>query len=109
MARRAASPGQVLVLFALFLLALLGISALAIELRELARRRRNLQNVADHAALAGASAICPTHSQGPAAAARPGQMQAARAQAMDVINADLGSARRDRDQSAVPVGLAAPA
>jgi Flp pilus assembly protein TadG len=52
----AARPtGQVLVLFALFLLMLLGISALAIDYASWLVVDRNLQNTADHAALAGAS------------------------------------------------------
>ena len=51
------SRGQVLVLFALLLLALLGISALAIDYASWLVVDRNLQNAADHAALAGASAF----------------------------------------------------
>src|SRR4029078_12645026 len=47
--------GQVLVLFALFLLMLLGISALAIDYASWLVVDRSLQNTADHAALAGAS------------------------------------------------------
>jgi len=52
---RARSQGQVLVLFALFLLVLLAVSALGIDYANWLLNDRNLQNVADHAALAGAS------------------------------------------------------
>lgn len=60
MARRHASSGpksagQVLVMFVLFLLVLLGISALAIDYASWLLTDRALQNVSDHAALAGAS------------------------------------------------------
>lgn len=55
MIARMASSGQVLVLFALFLLVLLGISAIAIDYAGWLLTDRYLQNVADHAALAGAS------------------------------------------------------
>jgi len=53
--RRDGSTGQVLIMFALFLLMLLGISALAIDYASWLVVDRNLQNTADHAALAGAS------------------------------------------------------
>ena len=49
------NTGQVLIMFALFLLMLLGISALAIDYASWLVVDRNLQNTADHAALAGAS------------------------------------------------------
>lgn len=52
---RPTSPGQVLVLFVLFLLVLLGVSALAIDYASWLLTDRTLQNYADHAALAGAS------------------------------------------------------
>ena len=51
----ARSGGQVLVMFVLFLLVLLGVSALAIDYATWLLTDRNLQNAADHAALAGAS------------------------------------------------------
>ena len=54
---RPRSPGQVLVLFALLLLVLLGVSALGIDYASWLLTDRYLQNVADHAALAGASAF----------------------------------------------------
>ncbi len=50
-----ASAGQVLVMFVLFLLVLLGISAMAIDYASWLLTDRSLQNVSDHAALAGAS------------------------------------------------------
>jgi Flp pilus assembly protein TadG len=52
---RSRSQGQVLVLFALFLLVLLAVSALGIDYANWLLNDRNLQNVSDHAALAGAS------------------------------------------------------
>lgn len=56
-AKRQAVSGQILVLFVLFLLILLGVSALAIDYATWLLTDRNLQNTADHAALAGASAF----------------------------------------------------
>lgn len=55
LSRQGGARGQVLVLFVLFLLVLLGISALAIDYASWLLVDRNLQNTADHAALAGAS------------------------------------------------------
>jgi hypothetical protein len=59
--------GQVLVLFALLLVALLAVSALAVDYGSWLLARRNFQNVADAAALVGASQltsdptlVCPT-------------------------------------------------
>lgn len=54
--------GQALVLFALFLLVLLGISALAIDYANWLLIDRRLQNVSDHASLAGASVFRQTIS-----------------------------------------------
>lgn len=54
-AARISSAGQVLVLFVLFLLVLLGVSAVGIDYAGWLLVDRSLQNVADHAALAGAS------------------------------------------------------
>src|SRR5688500_14122815 len=59
-----ASTGQVLVLFVLFLLVLLGISALAIDYASWLLTDRYLQNVADHSALAGASEFRDRQTQG---------------------------------------------
>lgn len=55
--RRHVDSGQVLVLFVLFLLVLVGISALAIDYANWLLIDRRLQNTADHVALAGASAF----------------------------------------------------
>lgn len=52
--RDRAGLGQALVLFALFLLVLIGAAALAIDYANWQLTDRQLQNVADHAALAGA-------------------------------------------------------
>lgn len=54
-AARISATGQVLVLFTLFLLVLLGVSAIGIDYAGWLLTDRALQNVADHAALAGAS------------------------------------------------------
>lgn len=64
MNRRLASTGQVLVLFVLFLLVLLGIAALAIDYAGWLLTDRYLQNVADHSALAGASEFRERQTQG---------------------------------------------
>ena len=61
---RNASNGQVLVMFVLFLLVLLGISALAIDYASWLLTDRALQNYSDHAALAGASAFDDRTQQG---------------------------------------------
>ncbi len=63
-APRAVNRGQVLVLFALLLLVLLGVSALAIDYAGWLLTDRYLQNVTDHAALAGASEFRQRASQG---------------------------------------------
>src|SRR5829696_3827888 len=47
--------GQALVLFVLFLLVLLGVSALAVDYANWLLIDRHLQNTSDHASLAGAS------------------------------------------------------
>jgi putative Flp pilus-assembly TadE/G-like protein len=80
----------VLVLFVLFLLVLLGISALAIDYASWLLVDRGLQNVADHAALAGASEFDQRTQQGTCASGA-GQVkcQAARAQAWASINDEL--------------------
>jgi hypothetical protein len=54
--------GQALVLFALFLLVLLGISALAVDYANWLLIDRRMQNVSDHASLAGASVFKQTIS-----------------------------------------------
>ena len=55
MKRLRRATGQTLVLFALFLTVLLGVSALAIDYAHWLLTDRTLQNASDHAALAGAS------------------------------------------------------
>lgn len=63
-AARFASSGQVLVLFVLFLLVLLGVSAIGIDYAAWLLTDRNLQNTADHAALAGAGEFDERITQG---------------------------------------------
>ncbi len=67
-ARRRTPPGgpvgQVLVLFVLFLLVLLGVSALAIDYATWLLTDRSLQNISDHIALAGAGEFDERQSQG---------------------------------------------
>lgn len=50
--------GQTLVLVALMIIVLLGVAALAIDVGSLYGERRNMQNAADAAALAGAGELC---------------------------------------------------
>jgi hypothetical protein len=91
MPRRHASTGQVLVLFVLFLLVLLGISAVAIDYASWLLVDRNLQNVSDHAALAGASAFDDRTTQGSCSGGLgQAKCQAARAQAWASISDELG-------------------
>src|SRR5512143_3235261 len=82
--------GQALVLFALFLLVLLGASALAIDYANWLLTDRRLQNNADHAALAGASAFQEDFSKA-ACLTTPTQPQCvgARAQAWASLNQDV--------------------
>jgi len=63
MRRRLSQLGQVLPLFALFLVVLLGAAALAIDYGSWLLTDRALQNVADHAALAGASQFSQRQTQ----------------------------------------------
>jgi len=88
--RSLAARGQVLVLFALFLLLLLGMSAMAIDYASWLLVDRNLQNAADHAALAGASEFEQRTAQGvcTGGVGQP-KCEAARAQAWTSINAEL--------------------
>src|SRR5262245_42266134 len=82
--------GQVLVIFTLFLLVLLGISALAVDYASWLLVDRNLQNVSDHAALAGASVFDQRVSQGGCSGGSGAvKCVAARAQAWASINDDL--------------------
>jgi Putative Flp pilus-assembly TadE/G-like len=92
------SQGQVLVLFVLFLLVLLAVSALGIDYANWLLNDRSLQNVSDHAALAGASEF-DLRLNGSCGGA-PTKCVSARAQAWkslandlnlkDSANADLG-------------------
>jgi Flp pilus assembly protein TadG len=80
--------GQALVLFALFLIVLLGASALAIDYANWLLTDRRLQNVADHAALAGA-AMFDQSSQQPDCGSNPALCNSARAQAWASLSQDL--------------------
>lgn len=83
--------GQVLVLFVLFLLVLLGVSALAIDYASWLLTDRALQNYSDHAALAGAAAFDDRTSQGSCTGgAGVAQCTAARAQAWTSLSNELG-------------------
>ena len=57
-ARLHSDSGQTLIWFALSLVVLLGIAALAIDVGRLYGERRRMQNAADAAALAGAHELC---------------------------------------------------
>src|SRR6266496_2904553 len=98
MSRHTSPRGQVLVLFVLFLLSLLGVSALAVDYASWLLVDRNLQNVADHAALAGASAFDDRTSQGSCSGGL-GQARCinARAQAWTSLNFGVVWVRVDRD------------
>ena len=64
MTARATSLGQVLVMFVLFLLVLLGVAAIGIDYASWLLVDRNLQNLSDHASLAGASEFDQRLTQG---------------------------------------------
>lgn len=83
---RLRSSGQVLVLFVLFLLVLLGVSAVGIDYATWLLTDRNLQNVADHAALAGASQYQDTTTANDCTG---GKCDRAREQAWTSLNDDL--------------------
>lgn len=57
--RRNGQRGSIIVWFALFMVTILGFMALGVDVAKLAATRTQLQNAADAAALAGASAINP--------------------------------------------------
>lgn len=85
------SRGQVLVMFVLFLLVLLGISALAIDYASWLLTDRNLQNHADHAALSGADVFDDRTQQGSCGSGvGVAQCNEARAQAWSSLNNELG-------------------
>ena len=87
---KVASTGQVLVLFVLFLLVLLGVSAIGIDYAAWLLTDRNLQNTADHAALAGAGEFDQRISQG-SCSSGPGLAKCvnARAQAWKSLSIEL--------------------
>jgi len=91
MHRRLSQLGQVLPLFALFLVVLLGAAALAIDYGSWLLTDRALQNVADHAALAGASQFAQRQTQASCTAgAGIAQCSNARTHAWASISVDLG-------------------
>ncbi len=67
-ARLHSDSGQTLIWFALSLVVLLGIAALAIDVGRLYGERRRMQNAADAAALAGAHELCQGRSDAEAVA-----------------------------------------
>ncbi|MBI3750506.1 MAG: hypothetical protein HY263_02460 [Chloroflexi bacterium] len=100
MKRYVGEAGQALVLFALFLIVLLGASAIAVDYATWLLTDRELQNVSDHAALAGASAFCA-----PGAPFCPldqaTQNQGARKQAWASLNQELSLGLSDGDTTAL--------
>nr|BAL52585.1 hypothetical conserved protein [uncultured prokaryote] len=74
--QRGALRGQVLILLALLLVALLGFSALAVDVAFAYAERRLLQNMVDAAALAGARALYDGRSPSQATAAAQAAFQA---------------------------------
>src|SRR6266513_3112349 len=86
--RRRAERGQVLPLFALFLVVLIGFAALAIDVSGAYSARRFYRSVADGASLAGAQDLQQTGSRAVAAADRI----RARQHAMQHVVTELGIA-----------------
>jgi hypothetical protein len=66
-----ASTGQVLIMFAFFIMAMIGILGLAIDLGYSFSQRRTVQNAADLAAVAGARQVARYGPQNPDASAGP--------------------------------------
>jgi len=85
------SRGQVLVLVALALLALVAVVALAVDIGNVYRERRHMQNAADAGALAGAREICFGDAGTEAAAIATGE--------------DYAINRNDADGAVVTVGM----
>jgi hypothetical protein len=85
------SRGQALALFALFLLVLMGAAALGVDYANWLLTDRQLQNVADHAALAGAAQFSSDFTAS-SCGASPGSTQCvnARSQAWESISQELG-------------------
>ena len=99
------SPGQVLVLFALLLLVLLGVSALGIDYASWLLTDRYLQNVSDHASLAGASEFDQRINQGDCSGGS-GAVKCvnARAQAWASLNQELNLGLTDAAIGALSAG-----
>ena len=89
--------GQALVLYALFLLVLLGASAVAIDYANWLLIDRRLQNVADHASLAGAAMFEDQFVAGNCTGLGQPQCDDARAQAWASLNEDLNLGLSDAD------------
>ena len=97
---RSRDAGQVLVLFVLFLVVLLGVSALAVDYANWLLTDRRLQNAADHAALAGASEWDTRQTQASCGSgAGVAQCQVARKQAWTSLSTDLGLGLTDAQTS----------
>jgi Putative Flp pilus-assembly TadE/G-like len=88
---RPAQRGQILALFALMLVVLLGASALAVDYGLWLLTDRQLQNVADHAALAGSSQFAQRQTQASCTSGAATQTQCvnARTHAWVSLNVDL--------------------
>jgi hypothetical protein len=109
--RMGAASGQVIVLFALFLTAMLGVLGLAIDLGFAFAQRRSMQNAADAGAMAGAWTVARWTKDTPGLAALP--EVAARAAdnrmgdaAPQVVRCDYVD---DADQALGPCSLPVPA
>jgi len=89
--------GQALVLYALFLLVLLGASAVAVDYANWLLIDRRLQNVADHASLAGAAMFDDQFVAGSCAGVGQPQCVDARTQAWASVNEDLNLGLSDTD------------
>lgn len=88
---RTPTRGQALALFALFLLVLLGAAAIGVDYANWLLIDRQLQNVSDHAALAGASQFSQDFSSSSCASGSgPTQCVNARTQAWASLRQDLG-------------------
>jgi Flp pilus assembly protein TadG len=93
--------GQALVLFALFLLVLIGASALAIDYANWLLIDRQLQNVTDHAALAGAADFSSDFSTATCGGgSNPSECVNARAHAWTAIFQDIGLGDPSTDANA---------
>src|SRR5689334_16709151 len=93
-------PGQVLVLFALILVVLLLVSALAVDYGGWLVARRNYQNVADAASLAGAQQL--SRPFGATCASGGSKNFCARVAAWDSLKAALNLSVNSTNQAAGP-------